>query len=179
MGGIPPLIVDEPALAAADRSCKIGGVPSTVHLICTNRTTHSEGSTIGVDSRKRRRPDGRSSESPPRECCEAKRAENRDLCEAELARRSGTRTGRPNSYKQTHVDETVHGFHFVCPTEKESREIQMGRFGLELGWSTKTTRNVRRRSEDTLLCTPASPNRQGDGSGEKGYFYGERSSSDP
>ena len=116
MGGIPPLIVDEPALAAADRSCKIGGVPSTVHLICTNRTTHSEGSTIGVDSRKRRRLDGRSSESPPRDCCEAKRA-GTVIC-AELARRSGTRTRRPNSYKQTHVGETVHGFHFVCPTEK-------------------------------------------------------------
>ena len=71
------------------------------------------------------------------------------------------------------------GFISCAPLRRESREIQMGRFGLELGWSTKITRNVRRRSEDTLLCTLASPNRQGDGSGEKGYFYGERSSSDP
>jgi len=50
-----------------------------------------------------------------------------DLCDAELVRRRARRrTKRSNSSKQIHNGETVHGFHFVCPTEKGITRNQDG-----------------------------------------------------
>ena len=41
-----------------------------------------------------------------------------DLCDAEQVRRRVFRAKSTCSYKPTHIGETVHGFHFACPTEK-------------------------------------------------------------
>ena len=154
----------------------------------------------------------------------AKRSAQRtvDLCEAELARRSGTRTRRPNSYKQTHVGETVHGFHFVCPTEKgmtrnsdgtvwtgtwvvdknhAERAMRIGGYvalhaakskpsylqGVVKNWRIQAREPEYAEGQtvktkfgiDFLIELTDKPLEwQGDGSGEKGYFYGERSCSD-
>lgn len=155
----------------------------------------------------------------------AKRSAQRtvDLCEAELARRRPLRTKRPNSHKQSYIGETVHGFHFVCPTEKgitrnpdgtiwtgtwvvgknhaERAVIIGGYVALHIAKSERSYLQgilkdwrVREReptySEGQLVktkfgidflieLTDKPLEWQGDGSGEKGYFYGECTGSDP
>jgi hypothetical protein len=41
-----------------------------------------------------------------------------DMCDVDLAWRNPLRTKRLKAVKHAHIGEVVHGFHFVCPTEK-------------------------------------------------------------
>jgi hypothetical protein len=146
-----------------------------------------------------------------------------DLCDAELARRRVARTRRPNSYRQTHLGETVYGFHFVCPTEKgitrnldgtvwtgtwvvdrnhAERAVRIGGYvalhttksnlsylqGIVRDWRIQEREPTYSEGQhvktkfgvDFLIELTGEPLEwQGDGSGEKGYFYGARSGSDP
>jgi hypothetical protein len=154
----------------------------------------------------------------------AKRSAQRtvELCEAELARRRASHTKRQNSQKQNHIGETVHGFHFVCPTEKgitrnrdgtlwtgtwvvnknhAERAVKIGGYvalhiaksersylqGIVRDWRVGEREPTYSEGQlvktkfgiDFLIELTDEPLEwQGDGSGEKGYFYGERSDSD-
>jgi hypothetical protein len=155
----------------------------------------------------------------------AKRSSQRtvDLCEAELARRPAFRTERPNSHKQSHIGETVHGFHFVCPTEKgitRNRDgtvwtgtwvvdkkhaegaMKIGGYvalhvaksersylqGIVRDWRVREREPTYAEGQpvktkfgiDFLIeLADEALEWRGDGSGEKGYFYGNRRDSDP
>jgi hypothetical protein len=84
-----------------------------------------------------------------------KRSEQKtvDLCDAELARRRALRIKRPNSDKPTHVGENVHGFHFVCPTEKGITRISDGT--VWTGTCVVDKNHAKRAAKigDMLLCT--------------------------
>jgi hypothetical protein len=140
-----------------------------------------------------------------------------DLREGELTRRRALRISRPNSDKRSHVGESVHGFHFVCPTEKgitrnsdgtvwtgtwvvdknhAERAAKIGGYvalhvakskpsylqGIVRDWRIQErepayaegqTAKTRFGIDFLIELTDEPLQWQGDGSGEKGYFYGE------
>ena len=74
-----------------------------------------------------------------------------DLCDAELVRRRARRrTKRSNSSKQIHNGETVHGFHFVCPTEKGITRNQDGT--IWTGTWVVDKNHAKRCGEDRRIC---------------------------
>lgn len=145
-----------------------------------------------------------------------------DLCDAELTRRRAIRTKRSNSFKQTHIGESVHGFHFVCPTEKGITRnsdgtvwtgtwvvdkhhaecaMKIGGYvalhltkskpsylqGIVRDWRIREREATYAEGQlvktkfgiDFLIELSEQPLEwQGDGSGEKGYYYGEPTTSD-
>jgi len=149
----------------------------------------------------------------------AKRSAQRtvDLCDAELTRRRAGQTKRTNSQRRTHSGETVHDFHFVCPTEKgitrnsdgtiwtgtwvvdqnhAGRAAKIGAYvalhvaksnlsylpGIVKDWRNREREPTYSEGQlvktkfgiDFLIALTDKPlEGQGDGSGEKGYFYGE------
>jgi hypothetical protein len=140
-----------------------------------------------------------------------------DLCDADLAQRNALRYKRPKALKHTDSGEVVHGFHFVCPTEKgltrnpdgtvwtgtwvvdknhADRAVKIGGYvalhvsksepsylqGVLRGWRPRERERAYSEGQvaktrfgiDFLIELTSEPLQwHGDGSGEKGYFYGK------
>lgn len=145
-----------------------------------------------------------------------------DLCDVDLARRNPHRSERPKALKYSHIGEVVHGFHFVCPTEKgltrnadgtvwtgtwvveknhAERAVKIGGYvalhvaksepsylqGIVRDWRPQEREPAYAEGQlvktrfgvDFLIEVTNEPLQwHGNGSGEKGYFYGESSNAD-